>query len=82
MTTPTPPPLAEIGEALYGDRWQRSMARALGVSERTVRYWAAGHHPVPISLSPQLVGLARDRRAQLQRLIEAFTLGHRPVGGA
>ncbi len=36
----------EAGEALYGSRWQSDMARALDVSDRTVRRWAAGSHDV------------------------------------
>jgi hypothetical protein len=67
------PPLSELGEALYGDRWQRSMARALGVSERMMRYWAAGDYPVPDYVRPQLLGLVRARRAQLQRLVTALS---------
>ena len=31
--------LSRIGEALYGDRWQTQLARALGISSRTVRRW-------------------------------------------
>lgn len=34
--------LREIGEALYGPRWQSDLARDLGVSDRTMRRWAAG----------------------------------------
>lgn len=36
------PSLHQIGEALYGPRWQSELARALDVSDRTVRRWAAG----------------------------------------
>jgi hypothetical protein len=69
----TTPPLSELGEALYGDRWQRSMARALGVSERMMRYWAAGDYPVPDYVWPELVKLARARAMQLQRLLMALS---------
>jgi predicted transcriptional regulator len=34
--------LADTGRALYGERWQSEIARALGVSDRTVRRWVAG----------------------------------------
>jgi hypothetical protein len=35
------PTLAEIGEALYGQYWQRPMARELGRGLRTVHRWAS-----------------------------------------
>lgn len=38
----TPALLRKIGEALYGERWQSSLAVELGVSDRTVRRWVAG----------------------------------------
>lgn len=38
----TPDLLRKIGEALYGERWQSSLAAELGVSDRTVRRWVAG----------------------------------------
>jgi DNA-binding transcriptional regulator LsrR (DeoR family) len=31
--------LERIGKALYGDRWQTQLAKALGMSDRTVRRW-------------------------------------------
>ncbi len=34
--------LIAVGERLYGARWQSALARALGVSDRTVRRWLAG----------------------------------------
>lgn len=34
--------LTEIGEALYGPRWQTDLSRDLGISDRTMRRWAAG----------------------------------------
>ena len=46
--------LAEIGEALYGERWQTALAHELGVADRTVRRWVAGDSPVPPCVaSPQ-----------------------------
>jgi DNA-binding transcriptional regulator YiaG len=38
----SPSELRAIGEKLYGPRWQTKLARALPVSARTVRHWAAG----------------------------------------
>jgi hypothetical protein len=42
----TPAVLREIGEALYGPRWQTKLAWALPVSTRTVRYWLSGKRKI------------------------------------
>jgi plasmid maintenance system antidote protein VapI len=42
----TPDELAAIGQALYGEQWQTSIARDLGVNARTVRKWLAGDRPI------------------------------------
>jgi hypothetical protein len=34
--------LKEVGEALYGSRWQSELARRIGISDRSVRRWVAG----------------------------------------
>lgn len=56
--------LAEIGRALYGSRWQSDMARDLGVSDRTVRRWAAGED-LPAGVRNDLAALAKRRAAEL-----------------
>jgi hypothetical protein len=38
----TPTELREIGERLYGPRWQTKLERAWPVSTRTIRYWLSG----------------------------------------
>ena len=53
--------LAETGEALYGPRWQSDLARDLGVSDRTVRRWAAGTHDMPPGVCADLLRLTRGR---------------------
>ena len=53
--------LAEAGEALYGTRWQSDLPRDLGVSDRTVRRWAAGTHQVPAGVHADLLRLVQDR---------------------
>ncbi|ARJ66118.1 hypothetical protein WV31_10810 [Magnetospirillum sp. ME-1] len=42
-----PDDLSRVARAIYGDRWQRDLARGLRIAERTVRYWAAGEREVP-----------------------------------
>ena len=39
--------LWEAGAAIYGERWQSSLARDLGVAVRTMQRWAVGDQPVP-----------------------------------
>ena len=63
--------LHEVGEALYGPLWQCELARALAVSDRTVRRWAAGTHAAPPRVWADIARLAFDRRAALSRLLPA-----------
>jgi Protein of unknown function (DUF1488) len=39
--------LRQIGEALYGATWQAELSKAIGVSDRSMRRWAAGTDAVP-----------------------------------
>jgi plasmid maintenance system antidote protein VapI len=41
-----PAELRNLGEQLYGPRWQTPLARALPVSPRTVRYWLSGKRAI------------------------------------
>lgn len=61
--------LHEVGEALFGPQWQCELARALAVSDRTVRRWAAGTHAPPPRVWADIARLAFDRRASLSRLL-------------
>ena len=60
--------LIEAGEALYGPRWQSELARALGVSDRTVRRWLTGQNAVPKGVYADLNTLVQDRSAVLHAL--------------
>ena len=53
--------LREAGEARYGARWQSELARALKVSDRTVRRWASGQIDVPDGVWPELRALLKAR---------------------
>jgi len=57
----TPDLLRESGEALYGARWQSDLARDLGVSDRTVRRWAAGSFAVPAGVRTTIRDLLHER---------------------
>lgn len=43
----TPDELKEIGQRLFGDRWQSALSRELVRDPRTVRRWVSGESPVP-----------------------------------
>lgn len=61
--------LREIGEALYGSRWQTDMAEALEVSDRTVRRWAAGD-TIPAGVWIDLIRIMQERAVLLDDLVE------------
>ena len=60
--------IAEAGRALYGERWQSELARALGVSERTVRHWAAGRNEPRGDVYSKIMKLCGDRMDALSYL--------------
>ena len=60
--------LVECGEALYGPRWQSDLARDMGISDRTMRRWAAGTTDVPSGLYVDLLRLTQERSALLDSL--------------
>ncbi len=57
--------LSDIGEALYGPRWQSELARALGVSIRTAQRWAQGAHEPPRGVYAELAAIAAARSKDL-----------------
>ena len=70
--------IKQVGEALYGPHWQRPLARDLDVSDRLVRFWAAGDRKLPDGLPPQLLTLLRERGSELDSttlLVEQFISG-------
>ena len=60
--------IIQYGEALYGPRFQRELAAALGVNERTMRRWVAGDTSPPNSVLDDLKTLVRERVELLRRL--------------
>ena len=67
--------LQRCGEALYGPRWQSDLARDLGVSDRTVRRWAAGM-PIPDGVIAELITLCRNRTAAIHDIIKSMGEKH------
>jgi hypothetical protein len=64
--------IIKIGEALFGPRFQRELAEALNVNERTMRRWVAGDFEPPESLKADLLRLLRERWARLGSLINSM----------
>lgn len=60
--------LEACGEALHGKQWRLELAQALGVSERTIRRWAAGSSPVPAGAWTDLEAMLLERAARLKAL--------------
>lgn len=63
---PDPTPLARVGAALFGSRWQTDLAGALGVSSRTVRRWLAQPETMPPSVPGDLRALAERRIEEIR----------------
>lgn len=63
--------LASVGELLFGPCWQSALAQALGVSDRTMRYWIAGR-TVPAGVRGDLVALMRNRIGALAEAMRAI----------
>ena len=63
--------LQQYGEALFGSRFQRELAKALEVNERTMRRWIAGDTEPPEAIRFELDALARQRIKALERLLKA-----------
>lgn len=66
------PTLREAGEALYGIHYVRPLAEALGVSERTMRYWHDGTREPPLGVWKEIASLCRAQGKRLTRLAETL----------
>ena len=60
--------LRRAGEALYGERWQSPLSRDLGVTDRTVRNWAADRNECPDDVPERLLRILRARGESVARL--------------
>jgi transcriptional regulator with XRE-family HTH domain len=64
------PTLSDFGRALFGDRYREPLARALGISSRTLWYWEEGgkRKPRPGALT-ECRALAEARIGVLHDLV-------------
>lgn len=61
--------LRQFGMMLFGARWQSELAKALQVSDRTVRRWFAGTAPIPEGVEVELKVLLVKRCAAIQEVL-------------
>jgi hypothetical protein len=66
--------LQECGEALYGPRWQTDLANDIGVSDRTMRRWAAGIDDPPPGVYFDLLRLTQERAMMLDALADRLKI--------
>lgn len=60
--------IIQYGEALYGPRFQRELAQALGVNERTMRRWLAGDTTPPDGVLGDLKAIVAEKIETLKKL--------------
>jgi hypothetical protein len=65
----TPEDLAAAGRALYGERWQTSLAQDLHISDRTMRRWLAGDSPIPEHVESEVRAALTARFAEIGGMI-------------
>lgn len=51
--------LAAAGQAMFGERWQRPLARTIGWSPRSLRFWKNGQRPIPEAAAEKIRALGR-----------------------
>jgi hypothetical protein len=60
--------LRDIGEKLYGPRWQTDLSADLSVSDRSMRRWVAGEDPIPRGVWNDLRLLVESRWVNLREI--------------
>jgi hypothetical protein len=65
----TPDELAAAGRALYGERWQTSLAMDLNISDRTMRRWLVSQMPIPDGFQRELRQVLIKRFKEIGALI-------------
>ena len=57
----TPSELCEIGEKLFGPKWQSKLARAMPVNPRTVRRWLSGERGIHPAMAERVMSLSESK---------------------
>jgi hypothetical protein len=63
-----PATFAKVGNALYGETWQVSLASDLQVNLRTIARWKRGDYLIPIGIWQELADLCLDRGGKLVKI--------------
>lgn len=61
--------LCKAGVALYGEQWRSELARALGVTDRTVRRWAHDEYSIPGDAREGIIELCQARVKMLNAVM-------------
>ncbi len=61
--------LCKAGVALYGEQWRSELARALGVTDRTVRRWAHDEYSIPDDARERIIELCRARTKMIDAVM-------------
>ena len=65
--------LERAGKALYGERWQTDMAKAVGLTDRTIRGYASGSSKIPPGLWADVCKLLRRNSQETKALLSEFS---------
>ena len=65
--------LERAGKALYGERWQTDMAKAVGLTDRTIRAYASGNSKIPPGLWADVCKLLRRNSQETKALLSEFS---------
>ena len=60
--------LRQVGEALFGARWQSDLSREIGISDRTMRRWIADPHEIPEGVWSDISDLMLQHIVALDKL--------------
>lgn len=64
--------LRDVGEALYGLRWQSELARDLGMSARHMRRLASGAAELTLGMRTDLLRIAEERAQAIDAAIDSL----------
>ena len=70
--------LSDVGEALYGPRWQTELARDLGIADRTMRRWIAGDSEPAPGVWLDLLRITQERAMALDAVADRLKLAATP----
>ena len=73
--------LQDVGQQLYGPRWQTDLSRAIDISDRTMRRWVSGEDSIPEGAWRDIYGKLESRIAELEVTKRRLSglLGTRPL---